>query len=151
MTGGRLKRALRHIEDDTFLMTYGDGLTDSDINASINFHRGHGGLATLTAVHPGGRFGELSLEESVITAFSEKPEQEASFINGGYFVMNRAIDDYLTGDSCILEREPLERLSAEGSLHAWKHHGFWQCMDNIREMELLNHLWESGNAPWKAW
>lgn len=151
MTGGRLQRAMKHIEDETFLLTYGDGLTDCDISASIDFHKSHGALATLTAVHPGGRFGELSLEDDQITAFSEKPEQEASFINGGYFVLNRSIVDYLTGDSCILEREPMESLSAGGHLRAWKHHGFWQCMDNIREMELLNSLWDSGKAPWKVW
>jgi len=151
MTGGRLQRALAHVSDDTFLLTYGDGLTNSDINASITFHRRHGAIGTVTAVKPGGRFGELGMDGETIQSFHEKPDKEAGFISGGFFVLNKAIGNYLTGDQCVLEKEPLARLAAAGQLKAWKHEGFWQCMDNLREMELLNRLWVSGQAPWKVW
>lgn len=151
LTGGRLKRVLRYIEEDDFLLTYGDGLTNSDISGSVAFHKNHGALLTMTAVRPGGRFGELDIEGDTITSFNEKPEQESSFINGGYLVVNKAIDKYLTDDNTTLEREPMERLAQEGQLRAWKHQGFWQCMDNIREMEMLNQMWNSGTAPWKVW
>ncbi|MES2597058.1 MAG: glucose-1-phosphate cytidylyltransferase [Verrucomicrobiota bacterium] len=151
LTGGRVKRVLRFIEDDNFLLTYGDGLTDSDINGSIALHQSQGALLTMTAVRPGGRFGELDIEGDTITSFNEKPEQESAFINGGYMVVNKAIDNYLTDDTTTLEREPMERLADEGQLRAWKHQGFWQCMDNIREMEMLNQMWSSGKAPWKIW
>ena len=151
LTGGRLQRVLRYLHEDDFLLTYGDGLTNSDINGSIAQHQQTGALMTMTAVHPSGRFGELDMEGEVITSFNEKPEQDSSYINGGYLVVNKAIADYLTGDSCTLEREPMERLAKEGRLYAWKHKGFWQCMDNIREMEKLNALWNSGCAPWKIW
>jgi glucose-1-phosphate cytidylyltransferase len=151
LTGGRVKRVLRFIEEDNFLLTYGDGLTDSDINGSIALHQSHGALLTMTAVRPGGRFGELDIEGDTITSFNEKPEQESAFINGGYMVVNKAIDNYLTDDTTTLEREPMERLADEGQLRAWKHQGFWQCMDNIREMEMLNQMWSSGKAPWKVW
>jgi glucose-1-phosphate cytidylyltransferase len=151
MTGGRLKRALPHVGEDTFLLTYGDGLTDSDLNAAIAFHQRHGAIGTVTAVKPGGRFGELGMDGETIQSFHEKPEKESGFISGGFFVLNKAIGNYLTGDQCVLEKEPLSRLAAAGQLKAWKHEGFWQCMDNLREMELLNRLWASGQAPWKVW
>ncbi|HEX7859192.1 MAG TPA: glucose-1-phosphate cytidylyltransferase [Verrucomicrobiae bacterium] len=150
-TGGRLKRALRHVEEGTFLFTYGDGVINSDINASIDFHMKHGGIATLTAVKPSGRFGELGIDGQTITSFHEKPEQEAGFISGGYFVLNKKIGDYIENDSTVLERKPLEKLAAERQLKAFTHDGFWQCMDTFREQELLNKMWQSGNAPWKVW
>ena len=150
-TGGRLKRALRHVEDETFLFTYGDGVINSDINASIDFHMKHGGIATLTAVKPSGRFGELGIDGQTITSFKEKPEQESGFISGGYFVLNKKIGEYIEGDSTILERKPLEKLAAERQLKAFTHDGFWQCMDTFREQELLNKMWQSGSAPWVVW
>ncbi|NGO38569.1 glucose-1-phosphate cytidylyltransferase [Limisphaera ngatamarikiensis] len=150
-TGGRLKRALRFIDDDTFLCTYGDGLTDSDINASIAFHRRQKKIVTITAVRPTGRFGDLEIEGDRVVAFNEKPEKQTNYINGGFFVMDRRIEQYLTDDNCVLEREPLERLAAEGQIAAWRHDGFWQCMDTYREQQLLTQLWNSGQAPWKVW
>jgi glucose-1-phosphate cytidylyltransferase len=150
-TGGRLQRALPFIEADTFLMTYGDGLTNSDINASIEFHRKHGATGTLTAIRPGGRFGELGLDGETITAFAEKPEKEGILISGGYFVFNKAIAAHLDGDLCVLERKPLEELSRQRKLKAWRHDGFWQCMDTLRDKLLLERMWDSKQAPWKVW
>jgi glucose-1-phosphate cytidylyltransferase len=150
-TGGRLLRALSFVSDDTFLMTYGDGLTDSDINASIEFHTKRDAIATVTAVKPAGRFGELAVDGETITAFTEKPKKEGGLISGGYFVFDRAIANHLDGDSCVLEAKPLEALSRQGKLKAWKHDGFWQCMDTFREQELLNKLWAAQKAPWKVW
>jgi glucose-1-phosphate cytidylyltransferase len=150
-TGGRLQRAMSFIEEDTFLMTYGDGLTNSDINASIEFHKEHRAIGTVTAVRPAGRFGELGLDGETITAFAEKPDKEGGFVSGGYFIFNKAIVEYLGSDDCVLERKPLEMLSQQGQLKAWRHDGFWQCMDTFREQELLNTLWASGEAPWKVW
>jgi glucose-1-phosphate cytidylyltransferase len=156
-TGGRLLRAIQHLETgpdadvETFLFTYGDGLADSDINRTIAFHREHGAIATVTAVKPKGRFGELAMDGQTITAFREKPEEESGYISGGFFVLNRSIARYLTGDDCVLEREPLERLAQAGQLKAYCHGGFWQCMDTFREQEMLNRLWAEGRAPWKVW
>ena len=151
MTGGRLKRVLRFIEEDTFLLTYGDGLISSDINASVDFHRQHGKVVTITAVRPAGRFGDLELNGDKVTAFNEKADQQAGFINGGYFVMNKRIGEYLTDDKCVLEQEPLNRLASEGQIAAFVHTGFLQCMDTYREQQLLTSMWTSGNAPWKNW
>jgi len=150
-TGGRLKRALEYINDDTFLLTYGDGVTDSNINNSIEFHRRHGRLATVTAVKPSGRFGELAMDGETITAFREKPEKESAYISGGFFVLNRGIKSYLGDDTCVFEREPLENLTKDSQIHAWKHDGFWQCMDTLREQEILTRIWNSEKAPWKIW
>ncbi|MCI0746956.1 MAG: glucose-1-phosphate cytidylyltransferase [Verrucomicrobia subdivision 3 bacterium] len=150
-TGGRLLRVLPYIKDEAFFFTYGDGLTDSDINRTVQFHRKHGALATVTAVKPTGRFGELAMDGQTITAFHEKPDQEGAFISGGFFVFNRDIEKYLDGDECVLEKAPMERLTRERQLRAWRHKGFWQCMDTYREQELLNQLWRSGKAPWKLW
>ena len=150
-TGGRLKRALKFVEDENFLFTYGDGLTDSDINASIKFHKKQGGVATLTAVLPSGRFGELALDGATITSFHEKPEKESTFINGGFYVMSSKIAKHLDNDDCILERAPLEHLAKAGQLRAYRHDGFWQCMDTYREQQLLEGMWNSGKAPWKIW
>jgi glucose-1-phosphate cytidylyltransferase len=151
MTGGRLKRALQFIKDDTFLCTYGDGLADSDINASIAFHRRNKRILTITAVQPAGRFGDLEITDGRVTAFNEKPEKLTGYINGGFFVMNRRIANYLTDDTCVLEQAPLERLAAEGQIAAYLHQGFWQCMDTYREQQLLTGMWNSGKAPWKIW
>jgi glucose-1-phosphate cytidylyltransferase len=150
-TGGRLKRALAHIDDDTFLFTYGDGVIDSDLNRTIEFHRQHGCLATVTAVRPTSRFGELVMKDDVVTSFREKPAKEDEYVSGGYFVLNKAIGRYLDGDETILETDSMERVAREGQLRAYRHPGFWQCMDNYRELELLNRMWASGQAPWKVW
>ncbi len=150
-TGGRLRRALAFVEEENFLMTYGDGLTDSDINVAIAQHEESGCVATLTAIQPSGRFGELEIHDNRVSAFREKPETEETFINGGFFVFNRRIGDYLDGDDCILEREPLERLARERQLEAYRHRGYWQCMDTYREQQMLEKLWQSGEARWKIW
>jgi glucose-1-phosphate cytidylyltransferase len=151
MTGGRLQRVLPHIREEEFLFTYGDGLTNADINASIAFHRSHGGIGTLTAIPPENRFGHLELRGTQVRSFTEKPRSKDEYVNGGYFVINKRIGKYLTGDECVLEKEPLGRLAADGELHAFKFQGFWQCMDTFRDYELLNRLWDSGAAPWKVW
>lgn len=151
MTGGRLKRVLPFIQDDTFLVTYGDGLTDSNINESIAFHRAQKKIVTITAVRPAARFGDLEITNHVVTAFKEKAEQQAGFINGGFFVMNKRIADYLTDDKCVLEQEPLNKLAAERQIAAYVHGGFWQCMDTYREQQLLTSMWNSGKAPWQVW
>ena len=151
-TGGRLRRALPFVEDDTFLFTYGDGLSDSDINASIAFHREHGAVATITAVKPSGRFGELAMDGRTITAFREKPEQESGYINGGFMVLDRRVAGYLDdSDTCVFERGPLERLTREGQLRAYCHDGFWQCMDTYRDVMTLEQAWSTGRAPWRNW
>ena len=150
-TGGRLLRALRFIDDEDFLMTYGDGLTNSDINASIRFHKEQGAVATLTAVHPMGRFGGLTIEGPTVTNFQEKPEKEMHLINGGFLVLKKSIARYLDAERCVFERQPMEELTRTGQLKAYVHTGFWQCMDTFREMELLNQMWRDGQAPWKVW
>lgn len=150
-TGGRLKRALKHVNDDTFLMTYGDGVSNHDINASIEYHRQHDSLATVTAVKPSGRFGELALDGDTITGFKEKPDRENIYISGGFFVFNKSVGDYLEGDDCILEKRPMEEITSGNQLRAFKHDDFWQCMDTYREQQLLDGMWNSGNAPWKKW
>ncbi len=151
MTEGRLLRAMQHIGDEDVLLTYGDGLTDSDIGASVRFHQEHKALLTLTAVQPAGRFGELGIDGATVRSFQEKPEQESGFINGGYMVVDRRMREYLSGDDCVLEREPLQQLARNGALKAYCHHGFWQCMDTFREFEILNKMWDNGSAPWKVW
>lgn len=151
MTGGRLKRALRYVPDDTFLLTYGDGLCNSDINASIAFHRQHRPILTVTAVQPAGRFGDLTLDGPQITAFQEKPEQQAAYINGGFFVVDRRISDYLDGDDTVFEQEPMNTLAAENKICAFTHTGFWQCMDTYREQQMLTQMWQAGKPPWKVW
>jgi len=150
-TGGRLKRVLPHVEDDTFLLTYGDGLINSNINESIEFHKKSGKTITLTAVQPPSRFGDLVITDTTVTEFKEKTERQTSFINGGFFVVNKRIAEYLTDDTCVLERDPLNRLAEAGQIAAFTHQGFWQCMDTYREQQLLTELWQSGNAPWKVW
>ena len=154
MTGGRVRRALAHIptEDKEFLLTYGDGISDLDLPSAIKFHREKGTLATVTAVQPTGRFGELSLEGDKIMNFREKPEGEAAYVSGGFFVLNRGIEAYLgQKDECIFEQTVLPALASKGQLSAYRHDGFWQCMDNLREVEMLNKMWASKSAPWKVW
>lgn len=152
LTGGRIQRVLPYVGNETFLCSYGDGLSNTDINASIEFHKKHGAIATLTAVSPGSRFGELSMDGDTITSFREKHDDEdMGLINGGYFVLEPKIGEYLTGDKCIFEQEPMRKLAEAGQLKAWTHHGFWQCMDTFREQQLLEGMWQSGKAPWKVW
>ena len=150
MTGGRLKRIQDHI-DDTFCVTYGDGLSDIDINNLISFHREKKSLATLTAIHPPERFGVLNLSGDYVTEFHEKHSGESSWINGGFFVFEPGIFDYLRDDSTVLEKAPLETLAKEKKLSAFKHNGFWYPMDTLRDKKHLENLWSSKKAPWKTW
>ena len=150
MTGGRLKRIQDHI-DDTFCVTYGDGLSDIDINNLISFHREKKSLATLTAIHPPERFGVLNLSGDYVTEFHEKHSGESSWINGGFFVFEPGIFDYLRDDSTVLEKAPLETLAKEKKLSAFKHDGFWYSMDTLRDKKYLENLWSSNKAPWKIW
>jgi glucose-1-phosphate cytidylyltransferase len=154
MTGGRVAAIRRYVEgDDLFLVTYGDGVSDVDVEKTIAFHRAHGKLATVTAVRPPGRFGEMRIEGGAVTEFNEKPQATEGFINGGFFVLDaKRIWSYLgTDPRTILEREPLRRLTADRQLVAYPHTGFWQPMDTAREYGLLNDLWATGKAPWKTW
>jgi glucose-1-phosphate cytidylyltransferase len=151
-TGGRLLRAMRYIEDEEFLFTYGDGVCDVDLKESVRYHRSHGALATLTAVRPTGRFGELAMDGETIVSFQEKPAKESAYINGGYMVLNRRVAEFLIGgDDCVFESESMERLAQSGQLKAFTHEGFWQCMDTYREHQLLEKMWHSQKAPWKVW
>lgn len=151
MTGGRIRRLSSWLGRETFMATYGDGLSDVDLGALVAFHRQHGRLATVTAVRPPARFGSLVLEDGQVREFSEKSQTEAGWINGGFFVFEPQVLDYLSGDDCVLERGPLELLAAEGQLMAFPHTGFWQPMDTMREKELLESLWATGHAPWRTW
>jgi glucose-1-phosphate cytidylyltransferase len=152
MTGGRLKRVAPYLGNETFCMTYGDGVGNVDIRASIAFHRAHGKLATLTAVQPSGRFGALNLAGGDrVASFQEKPRGDGAWINGGFFVLDPRVIDFIEGDATIWERDPMERLAAEGQMMAFRHEGFWQPMDTLRDKQKLEELWESGQAPWKIW
>ena len=151
MTGGRIKRVEKYINDDTFMVTYGDGVADIDIRALVEYHHHHGRLATVTAVHSLSRFGILKLDDnSGVLNFAEKPQME-EWISAGFFVFNQRVFDYLKGDDCVLEREPLERLAREGQLMAYKHNGFFYAMDTYRDYKFLNELWDSGQPPWRKW
>jgi glucose-1-phosphate cytidylyltransferase len=150
-TGGRIRRLSPWLRDETFMVTYGDGVGDVDVSRLLAFHQSHGKLATVTAVHPPARFGGLHLEGDRVERFSEKPQAEAGWINGGFFVFEPGVLDYLSGDDSVLERDPLERLAEDGELQAYRHDGFWQPMDTLREKQLLERLWESGQAPWRVW
>ena len=152
MTGGRLKRVAGQIGDvELFCMTYGDGVADVDIAALIDFHRGHGLLATMTAVRPPGRFGAAVLDGDRVTAFTEKPRGDGGTINGGFFVLSPKVFDYIDGDASGWEQAPLERLAADGQLAAFRHDGFWLPMDTLRDKLMLEELWHGGKAPWKVW
>lgn len=152
MTGGRIRRVRDYIGNDTFMLTYGDGVCDINIKELYDFHKKSGKLATMTAIQPGGRFGTLDIDESnTIERFSEKRKEDGGWINGGYMVIEPQVIDYIDGDQTVFEREPLERLAAEGQLQAYKHDGFWQCMDTLRDKNLLEELLEQNKAPWKIW
>jgi glucose-1-phosphate cytidylyltransferase len=150
-TAGRLKRVATYLGNQTFCMTYGDGVGDVDISASIAFHRRHGKLATVTAVQPPGRFGVLKVQDAQVARFGEKVDSSGSSINAGFFVLEPGVLDYIEGDSSAWEREPLERLAVDGQLMAYHHHGFWQPMDTLRDKRLLEDLWARGEAPWCVW
>lgn len=153
LKGGRLKRLQKYIEDDTFFLTYGDGVADIDIERLLEFHNSHGRIATVTGVNALARFGELQIEGNRVTSFQEKPEiPDGSLISGGFFVFNRRIFDYLTGDEdCDLEYGALEHLARINELMVYQHDGFWFCMDTLRDMEEINSMWQEGNARWKVW
>lgn len=150
MTGARLRRVARYLPDDDFMLTYGDGLCDVDLAALLRFHRQHGKIGTVTGVRPQSRFGELAVRGDHVSAFSEKPAVTEGWINGGFFVFRRAMLEYVRDDdACTLEREPLERLAADGELMVHRHEGFWQCMDTYRDLQRLEQAWASG-APWRT-
>jgi glucose-1-phosphate cytidylyltransferase len=152
MTGGRLKRVAQYLDGETFCLTYGDCVSDVDISELVRFHEERGAVCTVTAVQPPGRFGVLGLTEGVrISGFFEKPEGEGPWINGGFFVLEPGALDVIEGDESIWEREPLQQLTAEGHVAAYRHSGFWQPMDTLREQMILEELWESGSPPWKTW
>lgn len=152
MTGGRLLRTADHIRDENeFFFTYGDGLGDVDITASLAFHREHGRQATLTAAYPPGRFGALGIHDKVVTNFEEKPKGDGSMINGGFFVLSPNVIERIANDLTVWEQEPLRSLASDGELMAYEHRGFWQPMDTLRDKHLLEGLWASGKAPWKVW
>ncbi|RSL16401.1 glucose-1-phosphate cytidylyltransferase [Edaphobacter aggregans] len=151
-TGGRLKRVAKYLAgEDTFCLTYGDGLADIDVVKSIEFHRLHGKLATICAVQPSGRWGSLLIDGDQVTEFREKPVGDGVSVNGGFFVLSSKVIDYIKGDQTLWEREPLERLAEEGNLKAYPHRGFWQPMDTLRDKTQLEELWQSGAAPWRKW
>lgn len=153
MTGGRLKRVQEYVGDETFCLTYGDGVSDVNITEAIDYHRNQGTLATLTAIQPGGRFGVFNLTngDGLITHFREKPQGNSAWINGGFFVLEPGIFDYIEGDDTVWEKEPLEGLARDGQLSAYRHNGFWQPMDTLRDKNYLEELWETGERPWKVW
>jgi len=151
-TGGRVRRLARWLgEDKTFMMTYGDGVADVDVRALLRFHESHGKLATVTTVRPPARFGGIVFEGQRVAEFTEKPQTGEGWINGGFFVLDRRVVDYVDGDETLWERDPMERLAADGQLMAFRHEGFWQPMDTQRERKLLEDLWAGGSAPWKLW
>ena len=150
-TGGRLKRIATGIQNQTFMMTYGDGVADIDVRALVNFHKEHGKLATVTAVRPPARFGSLSIKGSQVSGFAEKPQLGEGWINGGYFVFEPEVANYIDGDETYLEREPLERLALDGQLMAFKHSSFWQPMDTLRDLQTLRERWDAHDEPWKVW
>jgi glucose-1-phosphate cytidylyltransferase len=148
MTGGRLKRMKEYIGNEPFLLTYGDGLSNIDINAAIQFHQSHGKMVTVSAVHPGARFGELDIKKDIISSFKEKPQVTQGWINGGYFIVEPEFFDLINNDETILEKEPLEKVAKMGELMPYKHKDFWHCMDTKRDRDSLEELWLHNNAPW---
>lgn len=150
-TGGRLKRVANYLDNDTFCFTYGDGLADIDIRAELAFHADKGCFATMCAVRPPGRFGAIDIKDNRITRFEEKPSGDGSWINGGFFILEREVLDYIDDDTTIWERGPLEKLARDGQVAAYVHHGFWQPMDTLRDKLKLEELWQGGRAPWKVW
>ena len=152
-TGGRLKLVAPYLDGERFLMTYGDGVADVDVPALVAFHEARGKLATVTAVQPPGRFGALDMcdDDETVCSFTEKPRGDGAWMNGGFFVLEPAVLDYIAGDATLWEKEPLERLAADGQLSAYRHGGFWQPMDTLRDKRSLEELWDAGRAPWKTW
>jgi glucose-1-phosphate cytidylyltransferase len=151
LTGGRLKRVRTYLGDEAFCFTYGDGVADLDIGGLIAFHRGHGRLATLTAIQPPGRYGAVVIDGERVTKFDEKPAGDGAWINGGFFILEPGAFDYIEGDNTSWESAPLVRMSRDGELHAYRHAGFWHAMDTLRDKNHLEDLWQSGRAPWKCW
>lgn len=151
LTGGRIKRLAPYLGNNTFMLTWGDGVSNVNLDELLQFHRSHGKLATMTAVRPTARFGHLDLVGDKIVEFSEKPQTREGWINGAFFVLEPEVFDYIKGDQTQWEGEPLEGLAKDGQLMAYKHHSFWQCMDTLRDKKLLESLWQTGNAPWKIW
>jgi len=149
MTGGRVKRMQQFIGNETFMLTYGDGVADIDIEALLNFHKGHGKMVTVSAVHPGARFGEIEMQAQQVISFQEKPQTTQGWINGGYFVIEPEFFDLIDGDKTILEKTPLESVAQMGELMAYHHNGFWQCMDTKRDRDSLEEMWQLDRAPWK--
>jgi glucose-1-phosphate cytidylyltransferase len=151
LTGGRIKRLAPYLGNGTFMLTWGDGVSDVNLHDLLAFHRSHGKLATLTAVRPPARFGHIELQGDQVAEFSEKPQTREGWINGAFFVLEPGVFDYIDGDDTQWEREPLEQLAKDGQLMAYRHTSFWQCMDTLRDKVLLEELWQSGNAPWNIW
>jgi glucose-1-phosphate cytidylyltransferase len=151
MTGGRVKRVQSYVGDESFMLTYGDGVSNVNIPNLIKFHKQRGQTGTLTAIRPVGRFGVLELQDANVTTFLEKPKGQGGYINGGFFVFEPELFDYLKDDTTILERDPLESLATEGQLNAYKHEGFWYPMDTLRDKNYLENIWATGQAPWKVW
>ena len=152
MTGGRIKMALKHVDNEPFLLTYGDGVADIDLKQLIAFHKKHQKLITMTSVQPAGRFGALDIDNSNrVSNFIEKPKGEGKWINGGFFVCQPEVLDYIDGDTTVFEKEPLETLANQGELYTYKHKSFWQCMDTLRDRNYLDELWSDEKAPWKTW
>jgi glucose-1-phosphate cytidylyltransferase len=151
LTGGRLRRVARYLDDGPFCFTYGDGVADVDVTALIDFHRREGRWATLTAVQPPGRFGSLAFERGRVLAFEEKPQGDGAWINGGFFVLEPEVLSTIAGDDSVWERDCLPTIAAAGQLNAYQHHGFWQPMDTLRDRQLLEELWQADRAPWKTW
>jgi glucose-1-phosphate cytidylyltransferase len=150
MTGGRIKRMRDFIGNESFLLTYGDGVANIDLDALVKYHKSHGKMVTVSAVHPGARFGELDINNNIVTSFKEKPQITQGWINGGYFVMEPSFFDLIEGDSIILEKEPLEKAAQMGELMSYAHDGFWQCVDTKRDKDSLEEMCQAGNAPWKS-
>ncbi len=150
-TGGRINRLAPHLAGETFMLTWGDGVSNIDLQALLAFHRSHGKLGTVTAVRPPARYGYMKFEGNRVAEFTEKPQIGEGWINGAFFVLEPGVMDYIDGDDIVWEREPLERLASDGQLMAYRHTSFWQCMDTLREKHLLESLWQSGKAPWKTW
>ena len=151
MTGGRIKRIIPYMGNETFMLTWCDGVSDVDLNELLAFHKRHGKLATLTAVRPPARYGHMEFDGDRVAEFSEKPQTGEGWINGAFFVLEPEVYDYIDGDDTQWEREPLVRLARDGQLMAYRHHAFWQCMDTLREKHILETLWQSGQAPWRLW
>ncbi len=152
MTGGRIKRVQKYLDGETFMLTYGDGVANINIRELVNYHQLNKRIATLTSVQPAGRFGAMNIDEkNQVRSFHEKPKGDGAWINAGFFVMEPKMLDYLYDDTTVLEREPLETIANQGQLVTYKHHGFWQPMDTLRDKNLLEELWRNGNAPWKVW